>query len=163
MVICFLPVSNYSARAPFSKLGLVEEEGSQGLFIASPVLRDASWKSVSPRTRYLHGQGRPCHHPNAGYLSSPVGSRVHSWRRKGSLSTYTLGMKNVRATLADNACSAHERVHENGHCALPFGGLWEHHTRRALAISESGACQDYCRGNFNSSSCFRAQWSAQDI
>lgn len=82
------------------------------------MLRGASWESVSSRTRYLHGQG----HSNAGYLTSPVGSQVHGWRRKGSLSTYTLGMKNVRATLADNVCPAHERVHENSRCALAFGG-----------------------------------------
>lgn len=103
----------------------------------APWLGDASWESVSPRTRdFVHGQGHPCHHPNAGYLSSPVASQVYSWRREGSLPTDTLGMKNVRAAAANDACSAHQRVHENSHCVHPSGGLWEHCTGKALAISK---------------------------
>lgn len=66
-------MSNYSARAPSSKLGSVEEAGSQGLFSANPVLRDASWESALSRIRCLHRHGH--HHPNVGYLYSPVGSQ----------------------------------------------------------------------------------------
>ena len=128
---------------------------------AFSVLRDASWVSVSSRTRYLHRQGHPCHHPHAGYLTSPVGSQAHSWRRKGNVSAYTLGRKNVRATLADDACSAHECVHENSHCALPLGGSAV--GRHLKSQKSQEPINTTARGTLNCPLALEPSWETQDI